>query len=205
MFLPSPRGLASADLQAERRAMLETESSAQPLRRYLDALRTRRPSHHIPEFDPADAGSTARVLLLFTSPTSGSDDRAEGSGFVSVDNDDDTSENLWNLREEADLGEHVLTWNVVPWHHEGETPTTLDQRQGAGELRRLLPLLPNLVTVVLGGTIARNAWTSLVEPFVPIRDLTVIPSWQTAPKAVNLTGKRNTVLAAFTRARHIVR
>ena len=169
--------------------MLETESSAQPLRRYLDALRTRRPSHHIPEFDPADAGSTARVLLL----------------FVSVDNDDDTSENLWNLREEADLGEHVLTWNVVPWHHEGETPTTLDQRQGAGELRRLLPLLPNLVTVVLGGTIARNAWTSLVEPFVPIRDLTVIPSWQTAPKAVNLTGKRNTVLAAFTRARHIVR
>ncbi len=39
-----------------------------------------------------------------------------GSGFISVDNDDQTAENVWHARSQAGLHAAVVQWNIVPWY-----------------------------------------------------------------------------------------
>ena len=95
--------------------MLHTVPTIQPLREWADNLAARR-EVVVPYMDPADAGTAARVLFLFEAPgpmTNAGNPR-RGSGFISVDNDDQTAANAWNARNDAGLHEGVMHWNAVP-------------------------------------------------------------------------------------------
>ncbi|QHC60565.1 uracil-DNA glycosylase [Rathayibacter sp. VKM Ac-2760] len=191
----------------ERRKMLESEPSVQPLRVFRDELVARRARRHpdpvVPDFDPAEAGVEARALLVLEAPgpmAAGPD----GSGFVSVDNADQTAATLWSLRDEVGLHDRTLIWNMLPWRLDGEGSADVqDVRQGAMELRRLLLLLPNLRVVVNAGTIVRSGWAANIAPHLT-GGPTVIDSWSPGQRAMNQSRKRDELRRALERAATLV-
>lgn len=114
--------------------------------------------HHIPDFDPCDGGTQARVLFLLEAPGP----RANASGFVSSNNPDPTARNLWNLIHNAGIARtDTLIWNIVPWYV-GENGHILpvnstDIRQALPHLKELLALLPRLEMIVFVGRKAQFA------------------------------------------------
>ncbi|MDF9714655.1 uracil-DNA glycosylase [Nocardioides sp. ChNu-153] len=111
----------------------------------------------VPWFDPAGAGTAARVLVLMESP--GPRTVAAGDlGFSSEDNTDPTSAVLRAARVEAGLERsHYLRWNVVPWPlHDADgrrrAPTTADLDAARPALRAVLAACPDLAVVVTVGT-----------------------------------------------------
>ena len=138
--------------------------------------------------------------------TNPANQRAPGSGFVSVDNADDTAANCWKLRNEAGLHEGVLLWNIVPWHivpeHFGskKKPNPAELTQGARELRKLLTERLTEVSVVLAcGLVAQQGWLRHVEPYLTDGPR-MIPTWHTGALSLKQPGKREEALSAFQRA-----
>lgn len=206
VFLETPRGLADPDRLAQRKTMLETTPSVAPLREWADDLAERR-KVTVPLFDPAEAGTDARVLVLLEAPgpMTNPDGARPGSGFISVDNDDQTAENCWRARDAVGLDSGVLHWNIVPWYlgSAATKPTATELAQGAMELRRLLPLLPDLRAVVLAGRHAQTGWAKHVAPFTESH-LAVIETWHPSPLSLNRPGRRDEFQRALQRARNYI-
>lgn len=98
-----------------------TESHLIQLTRLAQRIRETRPDgDEVPDFDPDSGGVSARVLLLLEAPGPGAVAKGGsrlGSGFVSLDNNDETARNLKNAVETAVLArDEVLMWNIVPWY-----------------------------------------------------------------------------------------
>jgi uracil-DNA glycosylase len=109
----------------------------------------------VPLFDPAGGGVNAKVLLLLESPGTA----AMRSGLVSLDNDDPTDVNTFTALAEGGLSRRVcVSWNVVPWHVAGPSPSPVDLRGAAPHLVTLLRLLKDLKAVVVLGRPAGSAW-----------------------------------------------
>ena len=192
--------------------MLALEDSSQALRRYVEDVTARRnrtrPGCFVPQFDPAEAGTEARVLTLYEHPTRETQvgHGGNGSGFVSIDNDNEAAANAWHARSDAGLTKHTLPWNMVPWRLGGGSPhpNTGDFAAGAIEVENLLPLLPGLRVVVLSGVFATAAWDRHVQPNVG-DDLTVIRTWHPAPTCLAPGNRRAEHTAALHRAAQIAR
>lgn len=213
MFKDAPRGFKDPAAVAERRAMLKTVEAVQPLLKWTNDLVARRiatqPDIVVPDFDPAEAGVDARVLLLFEAPgpMTNADNTRPGSGFISVDNNDQSAENCWRLRDEVNLTEHVtLNWNIVPWYlgPASKKPNQTELREGAAELRQLLVLLPHLRVVVTSGLYAQQGWRNYAAPYVS-KDLVVIETWHPSPLSMKQPGKRDALRKALERAASLAR
>lgn len=200
MFLDAPRGFRDPQLIADRVAMLDSVDRIQPLRAWADGLALRRGAV-VPQFDPADAGVDARVLLLLEAPgpMTNSGNRRPGSGFISADNDDRTAETAWRARDAAGLHDGVLAWNITPWYlgAASRKPTALELREGAGELLALLPLLPRLDTVILSGRYAQRGWHRNLAGHAAVEHLRLIETWHPGPQAMAYPGRRDELVAAF--------
>ncbi|MFN8113186.1 MAG: uracil-DNA glycosylase [Solirubrobacterales bacterium] len=137
-----------------------------PLTDFVERMRSDKPEAAIPYFDPTEAGTEARILLLLEAPGRRSALDA-GSGFVSSDNNDQTAENMWRLleRAEIDRSTDVVTWNVVPWYIGDGTkirPTrSADLDEARSATQELIAMLPRLQVVVLLGKPAAKAWKAL--------------------------------------------
>jgi uracil-DNA glycosylase len=154
------------DLEVERKRGLLHSARVAPLTRFVERFRAERPEAAVPYFDPTEAGTNARILLLLEAP--GRQAALEnGSGFVSSDNDDQTAENMWSLLIEAgiDRTNEVATWNVVPWYvGDGKkirAVTSADLVEASRATNELLALLPELRVVVLLGKPAARAWSQM--------------------------------------------
>ena len=153
--------LFSPDEIARRRALLAQPRYAS-LVAYAAALRGQGPGL-VPDMDPLDGGTGARVLLLLEKPGPG----ASRSGFVSRDNASPTSAAIREFLDQAGLPrDQTLLWNTVPAWNGTIRVTGAEVRAGLGHLAALLPLLPCLDTVILVGTRAARAeallrWTGL--------------------------------------------
>lgn len=202
MHLDAPRGFHNPDRVAERLVMLKTAPSTQPLRSWADDLAARR-RVVVPHFDPAEAGVDARVLMLLEAPGPMANEHGErpGSGFISVDNDDPTAQNIWTTRNDVGLHDGVLVWNIVPWYLGPASihPTVSVMAQGAMELRRLLPLLQNVSAIVLSGRYAQSGWKKHVAPFVGSA-LTVFETWHPSALSFNQPGHSDDFKRALERA-----
>jgi len=168
--LPSdllPRAFRDPDAIARRRSLLATQPGhIAPLMHYLDDLRQQQPTWQVPDFDPASGGVDARALFLFEKPRPMTAD-ANGSGFISVHNDDPTAEATHEFalgRNRLPLG-WCLFANVIPWW-DGTRKISREQRQlSANAFPALLQLLPKLRAIVLVGGTAQRAWEkSGLEP-----------------------------------------
>jgi uracil-DNA glycosylase len=139
-----------------------------PLTHYVERLRIERGSDAwVPYFDPTEAGVNARILILLESPgprASG----PRGSQFVSVDNNDQTAANMWNLLREAGVqrGRDVVAWNVVPWYV-GRQPSPDEVKAARPWITELISLLPELRVVLLLGKTAKKSWGGL-DADVPV-------------------------------------
>lgn len=149
--------------ELERKVALLREPHIAPLTAFVERLRAERGGEAVPWFDPTEAGVEARILFLLEAP-GGRAALADGSGFISPDNDDRTAKTMWTLLREVgvDTRRQVVTWNVVPWYVgddnriRGVTAGDLDEARPA--LRELLSLLPNLRVVLLLGAKAARGW-----------------------------------------------
>jgi uracil-DNA glycosylase len=113
----------------------------------------------VPDVDPFDGGTEARLLLLLETPGPGS----APLRFVSRDNPTGTAANIRRFFGEAgiDRADSVI-WNAVPWviHAPGarnRTPRRGEVAAGLAELPAFLALLPRLTVAVLAGRVAAEA------------------------------------------------
>lgn len=173
-----PRSMRSEKVRAERHAMLGLPHIA-PLARYAANLRIRY-GVEVPDFDPADGGTRARILFLKEKPgpmTSTSKSGRVGSGFISRDNDDSTAEATFHFMNAAGLPRgDTLMWNVVPGWNGTRKITTQELQEGVSEVLNLIALLPRLEVVVLVGKRAARA-----EPLLAGMGITVLHSLHPSP------------------------
>ena len=129
----------------------------------------------VPDPDPADGGTEARLLLLLETPGP-----AVGStGMVSRDNPAPTARNLSRFLDSAGIARiDTLIWNAVPFviHAPGarnRAPRPAEIREGLRWLPSLLDLLPQLTVAVLAGRVAGQAFATLsaARPKLPVVEM----------------------------------
>lgn len=167
---PLAAALADPAVLAARRAALGAPHML-PLARFAAMLRDRvgRP---VPDADPADGGSGARLLLLLETPGPS----MPVTGLVSSDNPTPTGANLRRFLGIAGIARaDLLIWNTVPFfiHAPGapnRAPRAAERAAGLALLPPLLNLLPRLAVAVLAGRFARLAAPSLqlARPGLPV-------------------------------------
>ena len=162
-----PGSLADPAVRSRRAALLG-EPHVRLLTAYVRRLRCQA---YVPDFDPLDGGTDARLLVLMEKPGPRTAPPA-GSGFVSCNTDDPTAKTIRRLLREGDIPRGgVVLWNVVPWWNGTMALTGAEKRAGAAELPHLLALLPQLRAVLLagnpafewGGPVCRDAGLTLVR------------------------------------------
>jgi hypothetical protein len=150
------RGAANGTLgdpaERERRRALLVLPHAAPLAAYAAGLR--RSGVQVPDFDPLDGGTAARVLFVLEKPGPG----IHPAGFVSRDNDTPTAAAIRAFMAQAGLPRReTVLWNLVPWWNGTTAVTATERAAGVQTLAGLLPLLPRLDTAVLVGRTAGAA------------------------------------------------
>ena len=83
------------------------------------------------------------------------------SGFVSMNNPDQTAKNFFELSHEAGLNrKDTVTWNTVPWYigtgKKIRAATSVDIASGTESTAELLSLLPRLQAIVFVGLKAQR-------------------------------------------------
>ncbi len=206
MFLPAPRGLRSPQAVEERHELWRTSSRAELLRDWVQRFQA-TVGALVPLPDPADGGDRSRVLVLLEAPGPATNPREErpGSGFISIDNDDGTAANTWELRRQAGLTSGLaLHWNIVPRYlgRASVKPRAADLADGARALREVAELLTELEVVVLCGRYAQRGWqrhlSDLGERFP------VLSTWHPSPLALTRPERRDHILHTFRQARALV-
>lgn len=151
-----PRSMREQAVRNRRRSMLH-EPHVAPLTAYTEALRNQGIGE-VPDFDPFDGGTDARVLFLFEKPGPKTSEAAGGSGFISRNNDDPTAEATFQFMREAKIPRKLTaTWNVIPSWNATRAITSDELRHGAARVEELVGLLPNLRAVVFVGKKAHKA------------------------------------------------
>lgn len=131
-----------------------------PINRLVDVLGG--PDGTPPYVAPMYRGVDARVLAVLRDPGPKAGG-AKGSGFLSVENDDQTAERQCAFFEEAGLdAADVLPWNAHPWYINAK-PDRTQLLAGLPPLRQLVDLMPRLQVVLLLGRDAQRAWAHFVE------------------------------------------
>jgi uracil-DNA glycosylase len=137
----------------EKRLSQVNDSHVAPLTEFVQALRQRMGlKAAIPFIDPWDGGINAEVLFLLEAPGP----RAKSSGFVSMNNPDETAKNFFEISREAGIDRRrTVTWNTVPWYIGSggkiRAANSNDIASGIESLAELLELLPKLRAIVLVG------------------------------------------------------
>lgn len=128
-----------------------------PINELVDELGARDTEGHPPYVAPMYRGVHARALAILRDPGPKAAG-ARGSGFLSIENDDQTAERQWGFLREAgiDVAE-VVPWNAYPWYINA-APSKEQLGRGLEPLRRLIELMPDLRVVLLAGKDAQAAW-----------------------------------------------
>ena len=143
----------------EQRLSQINEPHIVPVTAFIERLRERMgPQAAIPFIDPWDGGVEAEVLFLLEAPGP----KARNSGFVSMNNPDETAKNFFEICHEAGFDrKQTITWNTVPWYIGSGTKirpaNSADIAAGIDSLGELLHLLPKLKAIVLVGLKAQKA------------------------------------------------
>lgn len=160
---------------ARRRAMLRAPRMA-PLARYAAGLRGS--GRVVPDLDPMDGGTAARLLILMEKPGPATDPSRGGSGFVSFDNGGGTAAAGRRFLGEAGIDRGaVAVWNTSPWWNGTIRFTPAERRAGLTVLPGFLDLMPNLRAAICVGRQAERAAGALEE-----RGLAVFASAHPSPQ-----------------------
>lgn len=157
----------------------------------------------VPYPDPDSAGVDARALFLLSTP--GPKAKAgEGSGLLSIENNDPTAARCYRTLQAAGLPySRCVSWNAVPWPTAGRTPTTGEMTAARPWLARLLDLLPELRAVVLLGRVAQDCWRRAAPPLPA--GVTVLEAPHPSNLGMNQPGAPERLAEAVRRTAEVVR
>jgi len=187
-----PKLLGDKDALDSRLLQLN-ETHITPLAEFVRRLRVKMgPCAAIPFIDPWDGGIEAKVLFLLEAPGA----KARNSGFVSMNNPDETAKNFFEISREAKIDrKRLIIWNTVPWYIGSDTrirPANLtDIASGIESLADLIQLLPKLRAIVLVGGKAQKA-TKHIRRVAP--HLEIFPCPHPSPMFVNRKPENRGVL-----------
>lgn len=191
-IIDSPKLLGDVAALATRLSQIHDPHLA-PLTYFVQHLRERMgPGSTIPYFDPWDGGVDAQVMLLLEAPGP----KARNSGFVSMNNPDETAKNIFTISREAGMDrKRIIVWNTVPWYIGTGSkirPASKDDiAAGVESLADLIALLPKLRAVVLVGGKAQKAERHL-RSIAP--DIAVFTSPHPSPLFINRKPENREVL-----------
>lgn len=156
-----------------------------PINHLVDDLRQDFLRGWAPYVAPIYGGIHARLLSLLRDP--GPKTRqGEGSGFLSMENDDPTAEMINAYFTEAGISANeVIPWNAYPWYINRQ-PTAHELEAGIDPLRRLIDLLPNLKVVMIHGGDAKDSWKRFTRRFprlVEDQRIHIIKTYHTSRQA----------------------
>lgn len=113
----------------------------------------------VPWFDPDDAGTAARVLILMESPAPATAEMG-AAAFCSLDNADRSNRTMRSVMTEVGLARSAcVKWNVVPWVLPTRAPTVADIDAARPMLIAVLAQLSALEIVVTVGRPALHGLT----------------------------------------------
>jgi len=123
------------------------------INRFIDELGAGDP----PYIPPICGGADARALSISRDPGPKAGG-VNGSGFLSIENDDLSAERMGQFLRDAgiDYGQ-VVPWNAYPWYINSD-PTAEQLIAGVEPLRDLICLMPRLRVVILHGSAAAKGW-----------------------------------------------
>lgn len=132
-------------------------SHIEPVNRLVEELGAQAAAGRPPYVAPMYRGvhAVALAILRDPGPKAGG---AQGSGFLSVENDDQTAERQCGFFAETGLDPaDVVPWNAYPWYI-NQAPSKAQLAEGVEPLHRLIALMPGLRVVLLAGKDAQAAW-----------------------------------------------
>lgn len=153
---------AAAEALAEKKRHLRAPHVA-ALNAVADSVADAEGLQHglVPYVDPQLGGVDARVLVLLDNPSTKAE-AGTGSGLLSLENDDRSAKNCATFYNDVELGPELFVhWNAAPAPIAGEkngASSPAERERGAGWLREIVALLPNLEVVLLMGDHARDGW-----------------------------------------------
>jgi hypothetical protein len=157
-----------------------------PVNGLVDELRAEA-GEWAPYVAPHHGGTKAHILLLLQAPGPGTDDvSSDGSGFLSVENDDPTAQLMAQCLDRARVSQsEVIPWNAYPWvPHEGRITAAM-VRKGLDPLVRLLGTIDDLVVVMPMGKVANDSWALLAKEHPELAGrYEVIPSLMSSPGGI---------------------
>lgn len=157
-----------------------------PINELVDELGTRDEAGHPPYVAPMYKGVCARALAILRDPgpKAGGEN---GSGFLSVENDDQSAQRQDEFFRGAGIDPaEVVPWNAYPWYINSK-PTREQLQQGTEPLRRLIALLPHLRVVILEGIDAKAAWDLFVArhgTWVRSREIEAVSTYHPSRQAL---------------------
>lgn len=185
----------------EERLSQITEPHVSSLTDFVYGLRDRMgPEAAIPYFDPWDGGVEAEALFLLEAPGP----KARNSGFVSMNNPDETAKNFFELIHAAEIDRRrIALWNTVPWYIGSDVKirpaSSSDIASGVESLADLFKLMPRLYVVVLVGSKAQQI-KKHIQSVAP--DLWIFSSPHPSPMFVNRRpDNRETTLKSWSAVR----
>lgn len=188
-----PKLLRDKTAREERLSQI-AEAHIARLTDFVDDLRNKMgPEAAIPYFDPWDGGVGAEALFLLEAPGP----KARNSGFVSMNNPDETAKNFFELIHAAGIDRRrIAIWNTVPWYIGSgvkiRPASSADIASGVESLANLFRLMPELRLVVLVGAKAQRA-KKYIQSMSPDFDLFSSP--HPSPMFVNRRpDNRDTIL-----------
>lgn len=157
-----------------------------PINQLVDELIKSKENERVPYVAPIYGGVNAKLLYVLSDPGPKTQEENEGSGFLSLENDDRTAENICNLFAEANIPpEIVLPWNAYPWYI-NRNPNGKEQVDGVDALKRVIDLLPKLRVIMFLGDVAQNVCKKFNRQYPTIfndKGIRVIPTYHTSPQA----------------------
>lgn len=130
----------------------------EPINRLVDELGSTGDGPTPPYVAPMYRGVAAPILAVLRDPGPKAGG-AQGSGFLSVENDDQTAERQCAFFSDAGIAAaDVVPWNAYPWYINAK-PNRTQLAAGVEPLRRLIDLLPELRVVLVLGKDAQAGWT----------------------------------------------
>lgn len=160
----------ASPVEAARRRELLREPHMAPLAAFVNGMRAT--DRLVPDLDPLDGGTGARLLLLLEKPGPGTALDRGGSGFVSFDNRGPTAASGRRFLQEAGIDRAGLAiWNLCPWWNGTIRFTAAERRAGLAVVPPFLDLMPSLRAAVCVGRQAERA-----RPLLEERGLAVFAS-----------------------------
>ena len=157
-----------------------------PINQLVDELRRIPGCDSVPYVAPMYGGVNARLLSVLRDPGPMTQETKGGSGFLCMENDDVSAQNICKLFAEVgiDAGD-IVPWNAYPWYI-NRPPKAAELDDGVAPLKSIIDLLSKLRVVMLHGGSATDGWKRLTRRYPNIiaeRGLQVIKTYHTSSQA----------------------